>query len=1788
MKKFYRFLTVLVAVASIGFFGCHHSFQEETPEKAKTGYGNLTVKFSGTPEEGSALENCSITVSGFGMTDIRLSDATGLASGVALERIPVGKNRVVLVRAKKTIKSVLENLDGTTLYAVADINDGETTTVTVGYASSAVGSVFYELIQKKFDVSSLTVDEVKSHLPSGVKPGLINTKALAEDIKNKTIQPQASYKLNGGTVSFTPMSTLSDVSIHVNDGASGKLTGMTSGSPATISGVAPGTWTFYIIQNNSILYEKQISVSEGQSVDVGSISLKTPNPRLENADGSELTYFGLITGEHKTVYLNCRTVDGEAPLDADIYYTLDGSAPTDTSSKYTTAGITVSIGTKLKAFALKPGLVKSDILECEFVLAGLGKMHPTSGAFSPVGEENWKNESWELGAHISGDETTFALYSANASKILLEIYENAYGSNAKYDYWMQKGSDDIWRAKIKSAPKGTIYAFRCWGPNWTFNENWARGGSDKGFISDVDADGNRFNPNKVLFDPYTREMTHDKSNPTALGSETGGIYGTGADVYSGKARRNFDTGKYAPKGYVIQDNTSFGTKPNIPQEKALIYEAHVRGITKHPSSANLNTILSGFDGFDSVSNIPEDKRGTYAGAALLIPYLKGLGINTIELLPVHETDNDANPDDAPGGNFWGYMTYGFFAPDRRYSSDKSAGGPTKEFKEMVSAFHEAGMEVYLDVVYNHTGEGGLWGTGKFDTVELTFMHGIDNSTYYSLTTDKKSYWESTGCGNNMQCDNSVVQKFILDSLSYWIKDMGVDGFRFDLATVLGREKNAAGDWVYNQNSDTLKKIVQLGNENYVEMIAESWDCGSNSYQVGNFPQGWGGWNGRYRDAIRSYIGTGNRGSVNDFIYGDYDHFNNEGGPHKSVNFIVAHDGFTLADLCSYAGAGNAQNQNVGWPFGPSDGGNGDTNTLGFGTEQKDKRQAARNYIAVQMMSRGVPMIVYGDEFGRTQNGNNNPYNIDSVATWNNYNMINTASPHAIATGGTGETYHNNFGTFGNDKNRNGNFEFAKYMMKLRASEPALNQTDYNVTYEFKKENGTDTLSDGDRCVWLRIKGSSILEGSDYLVFMNMYTTNVNYAIPAESGYSWVRLADTANWAETDFNCWNLDKGASISGSYGVAPWSVVILKKVPTSSVPEQIKTPVIKGNTPFASNTSVTIECETSGAEIYYTTDGTDPTSSSQKYNSPIPLSESKTIKAVSKKDGRYSDITTKSFVKGTVAQVPKGGVMIQAFNWASAPRGDSSQWNKWYNVINDRASDIKDKFAYAWFPPPGKSSSDSSEGYAPTQINDLNNYYGTEAQLKTAISALSPCKAVADIVINHRGGTTSWGDFTNPDWGVVKGVNYKAICSDDEGFVNEPAFMGSSASDMRGAPDTGEKYAASRDLDHTNLAVQQGITTWMNAILRQAGFYGWRYDFVKGFDGKYVGQYNRDTLAEFSVGEYWPTAGFSASNPGAWGNAIKNWVEKTEEGGSRSRAFDFALKGIMNNVFGFGYIKDGNIHNEPGNNNYGLLADQASLMKSQPNDAVTFVDNHDTGSTQKHWFLDPADVGTAYSFILTHPGFPCVAWQHYFTAAESGHAGDLQYIGDTTVPGTSKTYRQHIDYLIDLRKTCGIEYDSPLEVLKAENSVYAAKITGKSGELVVVIGTEGVYAPSGVGYDNNHAVYGGTNFTIWHKGEDGTYGAGTPTTYTVTGMPSFWGDAGAVQYVWIFDGTDGDHWVNANFDSGTNSLTFSTVWNFTKLITVRMDPSHLDLPSWDAKWNKSKDLSLSGNTAVYQGETP
>ncbi|MBQ3025621.1 MAG: hypothetical protein IJD23_09990 [Spirochaetaceae bacterium] len=560
------------------------------------------------------------------------------------------------------------------------------------------------------------------------------------------------------------------------------------------------------------------------------------------------------------------------------------------------------------------------------------------------------------------------------------------------------------------------------------------------------------------------------------------------------------------------------------------------------------------------------------------------------------------------------------------------------------------------------------------------------------------------------------------------------------------------------------------------------------------------------------------------------------------------------------------------------------------------------------------------------------------------------------------------------------------------------------------------------------------------------------------------------------------------------------------------------------------------------------------------------------------------------------KSGVMLQGFNWSSAKRGagynkenPSPYWYKWYDVVANRGTDIGDKFAYLWCPPPSATDTSSSEGYGPTALNDLNNCYGTEDDLTAMIQAIKPTKAIADIVVNHRAGSTSWGDFTNPDWGVVKGSNYAAICSDDEGFTGEPDLMG--ASSKRGAADTGAQYSAYRDLDHTNTTVQQGIVDWMNNVLKPAGFVGWRYDYVKGFAGKYVGQYNAGSNAEFSVGEYWPTAGYSSGNPSAWGNEIKNWISATANGGQKSKAFDFALKGAMNTVFG-------NNSSNVGNSNYSLLANTANLIMSQPEDAVTFVDNHDTGSTQKHWYLDPADVGTAYAFILTHPGYPCVAWQHYFTYAESGSIVDSQqYIGGSTVPGTSNTYREHIDYLIDLRNRVGIEYDDKVVTTGTTSSCYVGEIVGNNGTLLVKIGN--VSAPTGEGYAGNDPIYSGTNFAIWEKdvdgdatlGGNGSSGSGGgdvstgDVTLTVTGPDWTW-NATSI-FCWAWNDDENGSWYSC---TGSDSTIYATVPSDAQYFLIVRCYYGTTEPNWEITgdvlgriYNKTENVQINSGQTSY-----
>jgi glycogen operon protein len=757
--------------------------------------------------------------------------------------------------------------------------------------------------------------------------------------------------------------------------------------------------------------------------------------------------------------------------------------------------------------------------------------------------------------------TTFAVYSRHATRVLLEIYACRLGEARRFDYWMARGDDDVWRARVAEAPAGTLYAFRCWGPNWPYSDAWTRGGSGAGFVCDVDGQGNRFNPNKLLFDPYARELSHDRETPAMkdVHGHHAGMYGSGPGLYRGVgdrhppvSRREFDSGPWAPKAVVVQDETPVGVKPRTPQKDAIIYEAHVRGLTRHPSSARLSSILRGIPGFESVADVPDALRGTYAGAGRMATFLRALGYTVIELLPVHEFANDLNPEGSPGwdrdvdepphGNYWGYMTYGYFAPDLRYAFDKSPGGPTREFKRMVRDFHDAGIEVYLDVVYNHTGEGGLWDSGG-DSAELLCMRGLDNADYYALTADKRFYWDSTGCGNNLDATQPIVQRLITDSVLYWAREMGVDGFRFDLATVLGR--TAAG-YGFEGTGALLRDIATIARCEQVEIIAEAWDL--SGYHVGEFPPEWAEWNGAYRDGVRRFLkGDGNAYAFAASVNGDYQRFHDQGGPHKSVNFITAHDGFTLMDLVSY----NDRNNGVTWPFGPSDGGADANLSWDSGGDRVLRRQRLRNFLVVLFFSRGVPMTVSGDEFARTQNGNNNPYKIDSIAMWNNYGMIATSSPTAVPTGGSG-AYHDNYGSGQGPHDRNGVFLLLRFLIGLRTRHAALRVDRFgdlsldaggDVTFWFLAEDGQSAIHEGARRLTWRIDGSAIGK-VDFLLCLNMDGVPAEFSLPPpRAGTVWVRLVDTAAWAEAAGSCWPTDTADVMGARYIVHPWAIAVFQE---------------------------------------------------------------------------------------------------------------------------------------------------------------------------------------------------------------------------------------------------------------------------------------------------------------------------------------------------------------------------------------------------------------------------------------------------------------------------------------------------------------------------------------------------------------------------------------------------------------------------------------------------------------------
>jgi len=556
----------------------------------------------------------------------------------------------------------------------------------------------------------------------------------------------------------------------------------------------------------------------------------------------------------------------------------------------------------------------------------------------------WPGRPYPLGATWDGSGTNFALYSEHATGVELCLFDTVESQQETERIKLSQQTDMVWHAYLPDVLPGQIYGYRVDGP---YNP----------------AEGHRFNAHKVLLDPYAKAIARETQ-----WSDEMWAYRVG-DPEADLSFDERDNARFAPLAAVLDEAFTWGDDrpPRIPWNKTLIYEMHVRGFTKlHPE-------------------VPEKLQGTYAGLSsdAAVRYLKNLGVTAVELLPVHEHVDDRHLVERGLVNYWGYNTLGFFAPERRYASVDAAGDIVREFKSMVRNLHTAGIEVILDVVYNHTAEGNQLGP------TMSFR-GIDNASYYRLSPeDPRYYMDFTGCGNTFHMRNPRVLQLIMDSLRYWITHMRIDGFRFDLASTLARELHEV---------DKLGAFFDIIHQDpvisQVKLIAEPWDLGAGGYQVGNFPVLWSEWNGKYRDCIRRFW-KGDGGVVSEFatrFCGSSDLYEwSSRRPHASINFVTAHDGFSLHDLVSYDQKHNEANGEDN-----RDGrrrqlklelwrGGRDRRSGHLGLARKKKR----SFLATLLLSQGVPMLLAGDELGHTQHGNNNAYCQDNETSWLSWDLTPT-------------------------------------------------------------------------------------------------------------------------------------------------------------------------------------------------------------------------------------------------------------------------------------------------------------------------------------------------------------------------------------------------------------------------------------------------------------------------------------------------------------------------------------------------------------------------------------------------------------------------------------------------------------------------------------------------------------------------------------------------------------------------------------------------------------------------------
>ncbi|MFT4171948.1 MAG: glycogen debranching protein GlgX [Rhodocyclaceae bacterium] len=667
----------------------------------------------------------------------------------------------------------------------------------------------------------------------------------------------------------------------------------------------------------------------------------------------------------------------------------------------------------------------------------------------------WRGRPFPLGATWDGQGVNFALFSEHAERVELCLFD-AHGRREIERVELRERTDFIWHCYLPEARPGQHYGYRVYGPY-------------------APHQGHRFNPHKLLLDPYARAIVGDMRWSEV---QFGYRVGSKRDDLSLDVR---DSAAGVPKAVVVDGAFTWGDDrpPRTPWFDTVLYEAHVKGLTQHHPE------------------VPTTLRGTYAGIATppIIEHLRRLGVTAIELLPVHAFVDDKRLVQAGLRNYWGYNTLGFFAPDLRYS----ATGSINEFKSMVRTLHAAGIEVILDVVYNHTAEGNQLGP------TLSFR-GIDNASYYRLGADDQRYYvDYTGTGNSVDTHNPIVLRLVMDSLRYWVTDMHVDGFRFDLTTTLAR-----GEKDFDYRGGFLAAVRQDPVLSQVKMIAEPWDLGEGGYRVGGFPPGWAEWNDKYRDVVRSYW-KGDGGIIGELAYrlaGSSDVFAHNGrGPTASINFITAHDGFTLADLVSYNDKHNEANgednrdginDNRSWNCGvegPTD----DDEIIALRARQR------RNLMATLLLSSGVPMMLAGDELCRSQGGNNNAYCQDNAISWIDWELSKA------------------------DRDM---FDFTARVIALRNRHPLFRRRTFFRGIEVT-DGGTKDITwfnpDGKemteqewhnasaRCLGLQLSGVGLAEhdergrpiiDDDMVLLLNAHYDTVDFLMPGSEDTAWHPLLDT--------------------------------------------------------------------------------------------------------------------------------------------------------------------------------------------------------------------------------------------------------------------------------------------------------------------------------------------------------------------------------------------------------------------------------------------------------------------------------------------------------------------------------------------------------------------------------------------------------------------------------------------------------------------------------------------------------